>query len=246
MRKVAIFAEGQTELIFARDFLLRLIDPSKLSLECWELLAHKLSRVPYLYSCPNPEMHFMIINVHGDEGVLSSIWEREKSLIEKSGYEMIIGLRDMYSEAYKKLSRGVINDDISNQFIQSHNSTIQKMTYQDRIKLYFAIMEIEAWFLAMYNIFQRIDSALTVEYIEEKLGFDLRRIDPQEEFFKPSNQVRDVLLLSGRQYDKKESDIENITSKMILADFDNAVENNRCECFDTFYQELRAYNGIKF
>ena len=98
---------------------------------------------------------------------------------------MIIGLRDMYSEAYEKLSRGVINDDISNQFIQNHNSTIQKMTYQDRIKLYFAIMEIEAWFLAMYDIFQRIDSVLTIEYIEEKLGFDLRRIDPQGEFFKP-------------------------------------------------------------
>ena len=186
-------------------------------------------------------VHFMIINVHGDEGVISSIKDRERSLIEKSGYEKIIGLRDMYSEVYKKLSPGAINDDISNQFIQSHNSTIQKMTYQDRIKLYFAIMEIEAWFLAMYNIFQRIGSVLTVEYIEEKLGFDLRRIDPQEEFFKPSNQVRDVLLLSGLQYDKKESDIENITSKMELVDFDNAKENGRCERFNSFYQDMSDY-----
>ena len=242
MRKVAIFAEGQTELIFVRDFLLRLIDNSKLSLECLELLAYKPSKVPYSYSCPNPEIHFMIINVHGDEGVLSSIRLREKTLIEEGGYEKIIGLRDMYSGAYRKLSPRAINDDISNQFIQSHNLTIQKMTYRDRIKLYFAIMEIEAWFLAMYNIFQRIDSVLTVEYIEEKLGFNLKRIDPQEEFFKPSSQVRDLFLLSGRQYDKKESDINNITSKMELADFDNATENDRCKCFDAFYQEVRSYN----
>jgi len=94
----------------------------------------------------------------------------------------------------------------------------------------------------MYNIFQRIDSVLTVEYIEEKLGFNLKRIDPQEEFFKPSSQVRDLFLLSGRQYDKKESDINNITSKMELADFDNATENDRCKCFDAFYQEVRSYN----
>jgi hypothetical protein len=244
LRKVAIFVEGQTELIFVRDFLLRLIDPSKLSLECWELLAGQLSRVRYPYSCPNPEILFRIINVRGDERVLSSIKDGEKDLIEKGGYEKIIGLRDMYSEAYEKLSRGVIDDGISNQFVQSHNSTIQKMTHHDRIKLYFAIMKIEAWFLAMYNVFQRIDSILTVEYIKEKLGFDLKRIDPQKEFYKPSNQVGDLFLLSGRQYDKKESDINNITSKMELADFDNAIENDRCKCFDAFYQEIINYSII--
>ncbi len=183
----------------------------------------------------------MIINVGGDERVISSIRDREKRLIGEGGYEKIIGLRDMYSGAYEKLSPGAINDDISNQFIQSHNAIIQTMTYRDRIKLYFAIMEIEAWFLAMYNIFQRIDSVLTVEYIEEKLGFDLRRIDPQEEFFKPSNQVRGVFLLSRRHYKKKESDTENICSKMVPADFDNARENNRCECFNAFYQEIMTY-----
>lgn len=242
MRKVAIFVEGQTELIFVRRFLSMIIDPSKLSFECMELVAHGLSYVLFSYSSPSPEVHFMIINAHSDEGVLSSIDEREKNLIEKGGYEKIIGLRDMYSEIYTKLSHGAINDDVSNQIIQRHNLTIQKMTYRDRIKLYFAIMEIEAWFLAMYNIFQRIDSVLTVEYIGEKLGFDLRRIDPQKAFYKPSNQLRDVFLLSGRYYNKKESDIENITSKMELADFDTATENNRCECLDAFYQEVISYS----
>ncbi len=242
MRKVAIFTEGQTELIFVRDFLFRLVDPSKLSIECYELLAHNLSYVPFPYSSSSPEVHFFIIDAHGDKGVLSAIREREKDLIQKGGYEKIIGLRDMYSEDYKKLSPRAINDSITQKLIQSYNLTIQNMTYSTKIKLYLAIMEIEAWFLAMYNIFERIDSVLTVEYIEEKLGFDLRRIDPQEEFFKPSDQVRDVFLLSGRQYDKKERDIENITSKMELADFNNATENNRCSCFDAFYQEVISYN----
>lgn len=242
MRKVAIFTEGQTELVFVREFLFRLIDPSKLSLECYELLAKQTSPVAFTYSSPNPEVHFFIIDAHGDKSVLSAIRDREKDLIQKGGYEKIIGLRDMYSEEYKKLSPGIINDDISNKFIQSHNLIIKKMIHHDRIKLYFAIMEIEAWFLAMYNIFERIDSILSVEYVEEKLGFNLRRIDPQREFFKPSNKVKDIFLLIGRQYDKKESDIENITSKIELSDFDNAKENNRCTSFNAFYQEVISYS----
>lgn len=242
MKKVAIFAEGQTELIFVRDFLLRLIDPSKLSLECMELLAHKLSRVSYPYSCPNPEVHFMIINVHGDEGVLSSIKEREKSLIEKSGYEKIIGLRDMYCDAYERLSPSAINDNVSKQLIQSHNSTIQNMTYSNRIKLHFAIMEIEAWFLAMYNVFRKIDSRLTTDYIQEKLGIDLKNIDPQTEFFRPCKQVNDIFVLCKRQYSKKRGDCELICTRMELVDFDNARENGRCKNFDAFYQEVISYS----
>ena len=242
MRKVAIFTEGQTELIFVREFLFRLVDPSKLSLECWELLNHNLSYVPFPHSPPSPEVHFFIVDAHGDKGVLSAIREREKDLIQKGGYEKIIGLRDMYSEEYKKLSPMVINDSITQKLIQSYNLTIQNMTYSAKIKLYLAIMEIEAWFLSMYNIFARIDSLLTVGHIEEKLGFDLTRIDPQKEFFKPSKQVQNIFMLFGSRYDKKKDDVEKITSKMELADFDNARENNRCKSFDAFYQELISYS----
>ncbi len=243
MRKVAIFTEGQTELIFVREFLFRLIDPSKLSIECWELLAHNLSYVPFPYSSPSPEVHFFIVDAHGDKGVLSAIREREKDLIQKGGYEKIIGLRDMYSEEYKKLSPGAINDSITRKLIQSYNLTIQDMTYSTKIKLYLAIMEIEAWFLAMYNIFERIDTKLTVGKIKQNLDIDLMTVDPQRAFFKPAEQIDDIFQLCERRYDKKKGDAENICSKMVPADFDNATENNRCECFDAFYQEIRGYSS---
>jgi len=238
LKKIAVFTEGQTELIFVREFLFRLIDPSKLSLQCYELLAHNLSPVPFSYSSPSPEVHFMIINAQGDEGVFSSIGEREIDLIEKGGYEKIIGLRDMYSAVYEKLSPGLINDRVSRKLAQSYNLTIQNMTYSNKIKLYLAVMEIEAWFLAMYNIFQKIDSKLTVDFIKQNLGIDLKNIDPQIEFFKPSNQVQDIFGLHNMAYSKKKSEIESIVSKMDLSDFDNARENNRCSCFATFYQEV--------
>lgn len=242
MKRIAIFAEGQTELIFIRDFLLRVLDPSNLSFECYVLLAHKHSPIPYKYSSPSADIHFMIIDVHGDGGVLSSIKEREKNLIEKRGYDRIIGLRDMYSEYYIKLSPNVINEAVSNQIIENHNLTIEKMTYSDRIKLYFAIMEVEAWFLGMYNLFSKIDQMLTLACIKENLNIDLQTIDPQRKFYKPSELVHSILELCGRAYSKKEDEIESICSPMTTEDFDNAKENGRCKCFADFYQEISGYN----
>lgn len=237
MKKIAIFTEGQTELIFVRNFFLRVMDPSKLSFDCYDLSGQK---VPYEHKNPYAEIHFLIVNVGCDEKVLSFMREREKDLIKTRGYEKIIGLRDMYGQEYTKHSPRVINKQISNMIIERNNQTIKGMTYFDRIKLYFAIMEIEAWFLGMYNLFQKIDSLLTVEYIKQKLGIDLKSVDPQKKFYKPSNQVRSIFQLCGREYKKKLNEVEGICCNMDSSSFDNATENNRCMCFADFYKEITS------
>ena len=237
-----MFTEGQTEQIFVRELLLRVLDPAKLSFECLELKAHRFSIVPYKYPNPHAEIHFMIIDVHGDEGVLSSIREREKDLIEKSGYESIIAIRDMYTEAYAKRSPGRIDDSLNADFIRSHNAIIQNMAYSTQIRLHFAIMEVEAWFLGMYNLFSRIDHILTVEYIRERLSIDLTITDPQREYFRPSQQISMICELCGRSYSKKRDEVESICSNMESADFENAIEDDRCGCFADFYQEIVGFH----
>ncbi len=112
------------------------------------------------------------------------------------------------------------------------------MNYGDRIHLYFAVMEIEAWFLAMYKLFERIDPLLTIEYIQNELGIDFKSIDPEREFFKPSKEVNDIMELIGRGYKKKKDEIEAITNSMQISDFNDAIENNRCECFTEFRTSL--------
>lgn len=240
MKKIAIFTEGQTELIFFRKFLERVMDISKLSFDCWDLSGQEFSQVPYEHKNPNAEIHFLIVNVNCDEKVLSSIKEREKDLIKTQGYRKIIGLRDMYGREYRKRSPREINEQVSNRIIQRSNQTVESMTYFDRIKLYFAIMEIEAWFLGMYDLFQKIDSLLTVEYIKRNLDIDLKSVDPQKEFYKPSDQVRSILRLCGREYKKKRDEVESICSNMDSSSFDNATENNRCMCFADFYKEITS------
>ena len=240
MKKIAIFAEGQTELIFIRWLLLRLIDNSKLSFECRELLAHNESPAPYKYSALDPQVYFRIIDVHGDEGVLSSIHERESSLL-RAGYDEIIAVRDMYSETYLNLSPKRMSDTVTRKIIDAHHETIRQMTHRDRIKLYFAIMEIEAWFLGMYNIFKKIDPLLTTSFIGQKLKIDLANVDPQESFFKPSDQVEAIYALCGRAYGKRKQEIEGICSKMDIADFNDARENGRCSTFEEFYRAIAKY-----
>lgn len=237
MKRIAIITEGQTEYIFIREFILRIIDPSKLSFTCVKLNSYRREHVRS-YSCPTPEVHFEIINVQNDDRVLNYIKQVEKAFIEEGLYDGIIGLRDMYSKEYAKQSPGRINDDITKQEKERHNSLIRSMTYNDRIKLYYGVMEIEAWFLSMHRIFPKIHPNLSVQYIEAHLGYDLSIIDPQIEFFQPSKQINEVFNLCGWIYDKHLSDSEKITSKMEVSDFDVATENNRCSSFGIFYQDF--------
>lgn len=243
MKRIAIFTEGGAERIFVRECLLRLFDPVKISFECYELLAHNLHAAPYVYpNAPNPqtEIFFMIVDCHGDEGVLSTIKEREHNLIGK-GYDAILGLRDMYGGTYHKLAHGSIKDSVSKRLMQTHAAEIQRMSHCDRIKLYYAIMELEAWFLGMYDLFQKIDPILTTEYIKQKLGIDLKSIDPQLSFYRPSEELNSVLALCGRQYKKKEGDIEGLCAKIALKDLDDVITNNRCKSFREFRDAIVGY-----
>ncbi len=242
MIKIAVFTEGQTELIFVRKILLEVIDKSKLSFECIKLHGGKEFLVPYPYTSRDPNLHFMIVNVGNDGKVLDAIKEREKRLFA-IGYQRIIGLRDMFSENYRKRSSRVINDKVTKDFIKSAQETINDMSRPDRIRLYFAIMEIEAWFLSMYNLFSKINGTLSINYIENKLKINLKTIDPQKKFYKPSNMIVKILRLMGRKYDKSEDDSEMICSKMAITDFDNAIEKGRCSTFKDFYGEIKGINA---
>jgi hypothetical protein len=193
---------------------------------------------PYKYSNENAEIYYLIVDVGNDKKVLSEIKDREKGLLTK-GYEKIIGLRDMYSQKYDKRSNGVINENITNAFIDNANTEIENMSEPSKIKILFAIMELEAWFLGIHIIFERMNPVLNVGYIEKELGFNLNNIDPQTEFFKPSNTVHNILRLVNIKYKKSKHDIESICSKINESDFRNLSENGKCNSFRNLYLEIQ-------
>jgi len=240
MKKIAVYVEGQGELIFIRNILFHLMDPSCFSFECIRLHARDEQDVPYPYDNPNAEVHYRIVNVGNDERVLTMIRDNESRLSEL-GFVKIIGLRDMYSGKYRKLSNGVIDDSVTQKFVAGANGVIANMNNPNLVRFHFSIMEIEAWWLSMYNLFAKIDNALTNRFIDEKLAYDLSKIDPQNYFFHPATEVDRIFRLTGSEYDKKLGDVERITSKIDSVDIDEATENSRCSCFKKFCEELTAY-----
>lgn len=243
MTKIAIFVEGQSELIFVRTLLLTVINNAKLSFECVKLnKGGRQDTVPYKYSPPNPDVFFLIIDVGNDERVLSAIKEREKTLFE-NGYKKVLGLRDMYSRMYYERSPGIIRDSLTKDFIKAAQTIIDTMSSPDAVILYFAIMELEAWFLAMYSLFQKINATLSVQNIEQQLGYNLCNIDPQKQFYKPYLEMNRIFGLIGSSYRKSKDELESICSSMEPTDFNNAMENDRCSAFKAFYQEITAWNN---
>jgi len=73
----------------------------------------------------------------------------------------------MYSQAYRKKSKKVIDDKVTQKSIELVTTTIAEMSNPDKISFHFAIMELEAWWLSMYNLFAKIDDRLTVSFIEK-------------------------------------------------------------------------------
>lgn len=243
MKKVAIFVEGQGEQIFVRYLLIHLLDPAKFSFECLRLRAKQLEDAPYSYGSEDAEVYFQIVNVQGDTGVLQTIRRREKGLLAE-GYSKIIGLRDMYSEAYRDIAAGKIDDAVTQRFIKGANDTIATMSQPEKIHLHFAIMEFEAWWLCMYTLLAKIDSQLTVEYIAEQLGYDLSTLDAETAFFHPVATLNQILSLVGGRYEKHFSEVESIMSKMTFDDICEILlgENPpRCNSFKRFGEELMSY-----
>lgn len=239
MKKFAIFVEGQTELITVREFLLREFD-YLISLECRTLFKPgELKETKYDFSNPAACIHFQIVNVGNDNAVLSRIIKRANQMWE-AGYERIIGLRDMYSKAYREESPSAIDESLNQKFINGANTILKQMVEcPEKIVICFAIMEVEAWFLGMYGVFQRIDSRLSDEYIKQELGIDLQEKDPEVEFFHPADQMENIYRLANKRYDKHEGDIEAIASVLEKDDYANLFIVDKCQSFNNFYNALK-------
>lgn len=101
-------------------------------------------------------------------------------------------------------------------------------------------MEIEAWILSMYNLFSKINENLTLDFISANLEYNLSTIDPQREFYKPSDDLNNIFSLVGSGYSKKFSQMENICRHIEESDIRNAIENDRCTSFACFYSDINS------
>lgn len=147
----------------------------------------------------NAKYYILIFDAGGDGSVASAIRERARNMIEDSGYQHIIALRDLFRNDRSE-KRDVVN---------AFYGLFSDYLFKDRLRLVLSIMEIEAWFLADYNLFSRIDPILTVSVINKRLGIDLEH-DNSELYDHPAVIISQIYGLIGRTYKKRQADAYRI------------------------------------
>lgn len=187
-RKIAFFVEGKTELSFLSRFLLPLVyGYNNISIECFPP-KESYNCGQYNYINQNCSIEFIIKDVGADNAVLSAI----NKIDNKKNYNKIFGLRDAKSEVYniywkRKYPNKKIDVDID--LVKQIKDDLNKEIGNENAKIYFSIMEIEAWLLAFYKVYIKINKLLTLEYIEKKIGYNLETADSQE-IMNPATQLK--------------------------------------------------------
>jgi len=243
-RKLAVFVEGQTELIFVREFLKQWYgyDSNIVGFNCCNLLANEFRDTSYKYGDENSVNFFFLVNVGNDRSVLSSIIKRMKYLQNK-GFQLIVGLRDMYSTQYiKDVGKRTVDDNICQQHIETVKEVLRSTENGAFVDFHFAIMEVEAWFLAMPGFLEKLDERLTPESVMQEVGVNLDD-DPEKTVFHPAAELGKIYSMVGKHYDKHVSDISSIMSKLTADHFLELVRSGKCQTFKVFAESLL---GMKF
>ena len=238
-RKVAVFVEGQSEYIFVRDFLCGWYnyDSSLLGIECFSLRSDRFHSVPYPFGNRESCNYYQIVNVGNDRSVLSKML-KEGPRLQNAGFHQIIGLSDMYSDRYHEQTRERrIDIAINQRFIKERHEQLKKSLQKDLLSYHFAIMEVEAWILGMYQFFQRVDPGLTPHFIMSQLQIDITS-DPEISFYHPAKVLADIYHLADRQYDKHLDEISAITSQFSKEDYLSLLDSGKCNSFKEFVEDL--------
>ena len=208
MKKTAIFVEGQTEAIFVKAMIFEWSRRHDVEV-IHEQLHGGVFSVVETHAEFEASYLFLIVDCGNDEAVLSALRDRYGSLVG-AGYSSIWGLRDLYPLP-------------SNQF-NSLQQAVNELLPEGAAKcrMFIAVREVEAWFLAEDTHFLAINDRLTRERIKCSLNYDIVADDP-ELILHPSDLLRRIYNLAGLTYRKKKKQVERTVGAIDL-------ERLYCEC----------------
>lgn len=216
--------EGDTESIFVEHFLYFFLG-SNVQLKKKEIYGTRTILKLEDVISKEERYYALIVNARNDEKVASVIQQNYKSMMA-AGYDKIIGLRDLFPIDRKNKKRSI--------------ETIRKIfSTLDKVSIIFAIMEIEAWFLADHDMFTKIDSKLTPKYIQNELGYDLIHNDPEFEYKNPAFVIDKIYSLVGKKYKKgiaSHGIVKNIDFEFLCLD----LPDKKIPSFFLFVKEIES------
>ena len=194
MKKMAIFVEGYTEVVFVKKLVEEIASNNvridRITVRGGKSKARTSVMIHATGILSNEKYYVLIYDCGGDEQVKTRIHEEHSTLVE-AGHSRIIGIRDIRG----KLTHEDIPRLEANLPIGFENSPIL-------VLFILAIMETEAWFLAETSHFSKIDPHITVDAIKAALGFDPEN-DDMEQRLTPSNDLNDCYGIGGKTYEKR-------------------------------------------
>ena len=198
MLKLCIFVEGQTERIFLEKFFSEYLGHHNLSIDSYKLFGNKLRQIRGKDKKYRTLYYIQIFDAGNDVKVMSALKERCENLTNQ-GFKYLFALRDVYPNKRTNIPQ------IKSTFYELFKNSV----CDGKAKLILAIMEIEAWFIADYKVFSRIDSTLSPDVIFENIGIELYRINP-ESLPHPSVTINKIFGIVGKNYKKHEDQAYNI------------------------------------
>lgn len=200
MKKIAFFVEGPTEADFVKAYLKEVTSQRGL-ITVREFKGGKTSPRVYTQTYrDNAGSDYEVdIYVSGTDNRVNSDILDNLSSLAASGFEAIIGLRDL---------RGQKPD--GSMFVLADLPGVEKANMlifsgkTPRVHPVVAVMEIETWFMAETNHYPKIDASLTEALITSKaatLGVN-PYTDDLTQVAQPAEKLNEIYHLAGKAYDK--------------------------------------------
>lgn len=208
MKKIAIFVEGLTETIFVFKLIEYyygykegLIIPPPIEIKGKNRIVKAYKEID-----AEPAYYVLIYNSGEDRRVVSDILQNADNMLNNQQFNMIIGLRDLYPDSCANLDK--IEASIA--------STLSSIVPNNSVKVHLAVTEIEAWFLADFAVFERIDTALDVNNIQQITNIRIDQVDPEKTINHPAKFIDSIFKSVGKRYRKHRDEIYEIVSKLDL------------------------------
>jgi hypothetical protein len=200
MKRVAVFVEGQTEQVFADELIRHIFGHAKVDIEHLQFSGREGSRrirtIRSVGVTSSAQYLFRIYDCRGgseNSTVKSDIKEQFSRLLEES-FSYIVGIRDVYPLPNLQILKSMLNFELPN------DPSLP-------VKIFLAVREIEAWFLAEENHYRLIDRSLTIPYVNSIIGIDITTAST-ETIDHPSLVLKQIYQSVGKDYNKKKWEAE--------------------------------------
>ena len=236
--KYAVYVEGRSELLLVADVLQKYsdYDPSLCGFRCYNLKADDLSKMNNpIQGDENSSVYYQIINVNNDNFVISKL-NKDIPGLQRQGFNVIIGLKDVFGKSYEVLTAGhPVVDRSKIEQLYEHQSGILK-AHECDCRLHFAIMEYEAWMLALIENYVKNKGQNLLD-LYTKFGIN-EDFDPEVDIYHPYPLVQKIFKACGSDYHKHDNDCLSFLSTLTKGDYENLRYSGRCASFRKFLDSL--------